>query len=621
MRLAAPPALLGLAAFAAGAAAGAAAVWAWGRARHDDDSAPSPPAAADARCGGADGDADGDAAAAAERSYVVEQLSRHAAFFGDAGEAAIERAAVVVVGVGGVGSHAAHMLARAGVARLRLVDFDNVSLSSLNRHASAARADVGTPKVAALARAIRGFMPRCAVEPVQRLFEGACAAELLLLGGGAQAPDFVLDCIDDVDTKAALLAFCAARGIRVISSLGAGGKADPTRLCVGDLMDVRRDPLAVSLRMQLRRVATAYGAHALRTALGGTSGGPACAAGAGAPAAGGDEDPAAASPTSSSSSSSPGSAASSPTAAGAAAGALMSGITCVYSSEAPRVKLLPLPDAPVAAAESGGAPGGGGGGGGGGAPPTRVCDALGALPGFRVRVLPVLGTMPAMFGQAMAAAVLCALAGRGHDDIAGDGGGGGGARRVEGIPPGTVAKMQRSYATWCDQRHKGAPLAALHAAYAAAADAQAAARGAPPLLLPLPLSTSPLALEEVEWVVNEAWRARSAVCRERLGTRCVALQLARWRPHAPSTPDNTVLLTDDEAGALCAATSAAVGGVLRAQAAAAAAAADGGGGVLHVDALTRALDAASDAAATALWGAPVVAAIASRLAWVRAQGW
>ena len=66
-----------------------------------------------------------------------EQLSRNAQFFKQDGQANIERAYVVVVGVGGVGSHAAHMLARAGVARLRLIDFDQVTLSSLNRHVSA----------------------------------------------------------------------------------------------------------------------------------------------------------------------------------------------------------------------------------------------------------------------------------------------------------------------------------------------------------------------------------------------------------------------------------------------------------------------------------------------------
>ena len=77
-----------------------------------------------------------------------------AQFFKRDGQANIERAYVCVVGVGGVGSHAAHMLARAGVARLRLIDFDQVTLSSLNRHAVATREDVGRTKVAACADSV-----------------------------------------------------------------------------------------------------------------------------------------------------------------------------------------------------------------------------------------------------------------------------------------------------------------------------------------------------------------------------------------------------------------------------------------------------------------------------------
>jgi len=95
-----------------------------------------------------------DAAAAAaatplslEDEIVREQLSRNVTFFGEPAQRVICSSFVVVVGLGGVGSHAAHMLLRGGVGRLRLIDFDQVTLSSLNRHAVATRADVGTPKV------------------------------------------------------------------------------------------------------------------------------------------------------------------------------------------------------------------------------------------------------------------------------------------------------------------------------------------------------------------------------------------------------------------------------------------------------------------------------------------
>lgn len=112
---------------------------------------------------------------------LAEQLSRNRLFFGDDGQEALEGAFVVVVGLGGVGSHAAHMLARAGIGRLRLVDFDNVTLSSLNRHAVATRDDVGRAKVLACADHFHDTIPGCAIDARVAMFT-ADAAETLLDG-------------------------------------------------------------------------------------------------------------------------------------------------------------------------------------------------------------------------------------------------------------------------------------------------------------------------------------------------------------------------------------------------------------------------------------------------------
>ena len=84
-----------------------------------------------------------------------------------------------MVGLGGVGSHAAHMLARSGVQHLRLVDFDQVTVSSLNRHAFAHLADVGTPKVVAAARHVAAFAPRCRIDARVAMFTDEVADELL----------------------------------------------------------------------------------------------------------------------------------------------------------------------------------------------------------------------------------------------------------------------------------------------------------------------------------------------------------------------------------------------------------------------------------------------------------
>ena len=100
---------------------------------------------------------------------------------------------VVVVGLGGVGSHAAQLLVRGGVHRLRLIDFDQVTLSSLNRHATATRADVGLPKADVLRAALLRIEPSAEIETCVELFN-ANAAERLLQG----SPAIIVDCIDDL---------------------------------------------------------------------------------------------------------------------------------------------------------------------------------------------------------------------------------------------------------------------------------------------------------------------------------------------------------------------------------------------------------------------------------------
>ncbi|EFN56689.1 hypothetical protein CHLNCDRAFT_21979 [Chlorella variabilis] len=190
---------------------------------------------------------------------LEEQLTRNVQFFGLPAQKRIGGSFVVVVGLGGVGSHAAHLLLRSGVGRLRLIDFDQVTLSSLNRHCLATRADVGLPKAACLARHFRGapmpwlpllrldILPEAAVEARVEMYtqEGE---EALLAG----APDFVLDAIDNIDTKVALLAACRRRGIPVLCCAGAGAKADPTRLRLVDVSEAAADPLARAVRRRLR---------------------------------------------------------------------------------------------------------------------------------------------------------------------------------------------------------------------------------------------------------------------------------------------------------------------------------------------------------------------------------
>eukprot|EP00775_Hariotina_reticulata_P007164 gene7164-7378_t len=177
-----------------------------------------------------------------------KHLTRNVQFFGIEKQKIIANSFVVVVGLGGVGSHAAHLLLRSGVGRLRLVDFDQVTLSSLNRHAVATRADVGIPKATSLQRHFQQIMPEAEVEGVVAM----CTADNVgqLLQGN---PDFVLDAIDNIHTKVELLLACKQRNIPVLCVAGAGAKADPTRLRFVDISESSIDPLARAVRHKLRR--------------------------------------------------------------------------------------------------------------------------------------------------------------------------------------------------------------------------------------------------------------------------------------------------------------------------------------------------------------------------------
>jgi tRNA A37 threonylcarbamoyladenosine dehydratase len=111
------------------------------------------------------------------------------------------------------------MLLRAGVGKLRMVDFDQVSLSSLNRHCLAVREDVGTSKTACLEKYFRRIMPEATIEAMNTMYSSDAEEEVL-----SGAPDFVVDAIDNIDTKIELLAACKSRGLRVLAVAGAGQK-------------------------------------------------------------------------------------------------------------------------------------------------------------------------------------------------------------------------------------------------------------------------------------------------------------------------------------------------------------------------------------------------------------
>ncbi|CEG48309.1 ubiquitin-activating enzyme [Plasmopara halstedii] len=389
------------AAFGAGAAAAIAAQYIYQTTRHQSDSTTQLSESVVTNRRGTE---------AATQELLEEQLSRISAFFGPEGFAKVKNAFIIIIGLGGVGSHAAHMLARSGVGKLRLIDFDNVTLSSLNRHAVATRSDVGLSKVSAMKRHLLSIVPDCKIEDMTVMFEAGSADELL-----EGTPAYVLDCIDDVKTKCALLEAVSRKGLKVITATGAGAKADPTRLQIGSLKDAVRDPLATKIRYFLKKK-----------------------------------------------------------------NILASEITTIFSSEKSVCKLLPLD-----------------------AVQTQNPEEFGNVENFRIRVIPVLGTMPALFGQSMAAYVLCDLAGK-------------------KLNPEAVARLSRDQRTKLYQKLQQREHVLFHEGH-----------------------KIELGKDELEFIYQEIWRGRSSVSGTRNGGHD-RLYLARWRTNRPLRPDNVVYLTTKE---------------------------------------------------------------------------
>ncbi|KAJ7649134.1 ubiquitin-protein ligase molybdopterin-converting factor [Mycena polygramma] len=260
------------------------------------------------------------ASLAYDEDLIQEQLARNYAFFGDEAMTKIRKGTVVIVGCGGVGSWAAVMLVRSGVSKIRLVDFDYVTLSSLNRHATATLTDVGTPKVKCIERTLKQIARWVEVDSRIDIWRKEDGGHLL------DGADWVVDAIDNIQTKVDLLKYCHDQNLKVFSSMGAGAKCDPTRIQISDISYTIYDPLARAVRRRLR--------------LQGVS----------------------------------------------------SGIPVVYSTEVPSdVKLLPLPEDEFQ---------------------KGPVKELGVFDDFRVRILPVLGPLPSIFGLHIATYVLCELAGK-----------------------------------------------------------------------------------------------------------------------------------------------------------------------------------------------------------------
>ena len=181
-------------------------------------------------------------------------FSRSELLLGEAARARMGASRVTVFGLGGVGSFAVEALARAGVGHLRLVDHDVVGPSNLNRQLFALRSTLGHPKAEVAAARVRDINPDCEVDPRVAFIHTDTLPGLL-----TPQPDVMVDAIDSMACKVALLRAAHESGIPVITAMGAGGRLDSSQLLVGDLVDTRMCPLAARVRKELRKVGITEG--------------------------------------------------------------------------------------------------------------------------------------------------------------------------------------------------------------------------------------------------------------------------------------------------------------------------------------------------------------------------
>ncbi|KAK8074972.1 hypothetical protein PG997_009635 [Apiospora hydei] len=330
---------------------------------------------------------------------ILEQLARNRVFL----TPKLRKSFVVVVGCGGVGSHATATLSRSGVSKLRLVDFDQVTLSS----------STDTPSLHWPMRLI-AITPWTQFDLRQEKFWDQAADRLLApWKETGQKPDYVIDAIDNIDTKVALLKYCHDHQIPVISAMGAGCKSDPTRITVGDIGNSTDDRLSRATRRRLKLLG------------------------------------------------------------------ITNGIPTVFSTEKTgdgKAELLPLPEGEFQKGSVG---------------------DLGPLPDFRARILPVLGTMPAVFGYTVANHVILSITGYPMDYLP--------ARGREKMHDGMLAGLQSTEEKVV----------------------RYAAGGDPAVAVGLKI---PINIGDVAFLTEEVYRGRSAITG--LTNR---LHLIRWRKPKSST--------------------------------------------------------------------------------------
>ncbi|UKH15872.1 tRNA cyclic N6-threonylcarbamoyladenosine(37) synthase TcdA [Actinobacillus pleuropneumoniae] len=164
------------------------------------------------------------------------------------GLAKLRQAHICVIGIGGVGSWAVEALARSGIGKITMIDMDDICATNINRQIHAMTGTIAQLKTEAMKERIERINPECVVEIIDDFITPENIPEYLNRGY-----DYVIDAIDSVKTKAALIAYCKRNKIKMVTTGGAGGQTDPTQIQITDLSKTIQDPLASKVRSLLRK--------------------------------------------------------------------------------------------------------------------------------------------------------------------------------------------------------------------------------------------------------------------------------------------------------------------------------------------------------------------------------
>ena len=178
-----------------------------------------------------------------------EWLQRTELLVKEEGIESLQSANILIVGLGGVGSFAAEFLVRSGIGNLTIVDGDTVDITNINRQLPALNSTIGKNKTDVVAERILDINPEINLKKINEFLEPERMEELLT----QEKFDYVLDCIDSLSPKLALIITCKRKKIKLVSAMGAGGKTDPSKVMVRDISKTNNCFLAKQIRKKLKK--------------------------------------------------------------------------------------------------------------------------------------------------------------------------------------------------------------------------------------------------------------------------------------------------------------------------------------------------------------------------------